>query len=123
MRDATGFLFGSLTKTADHDPRCPFTFANCLTPTLHWRLVIAANNAPTLAGFWAAALEYRVEDTSPLIEQLLAAGHISDDAIVEHRGRKIFRGSAAIRHADDPFDATSAVTAWLPGGGPGLRRR
>jgi glyoxalase superfamily protein len=76
---------------------------------LHWKLVIDARNAPTLADFWAAALEYEVEDPSALIDRLLAAGHIGEDAITEHRGRKIFRGYAAIRHPDDPFDATSGI--------------
>jgi hypothetical protein len=28
---------------------------------------------------------------------------------VEHRGRTLFRGYAAIRHPEDPFDATSGV--------------
>jgi hypothetical protein len=76
---------------------------------LDWKLVIDTENAPVLADFWAAALEYEVEDPSALIDQLLAAGHIGADAITDHRGRKIFRGYAAIRHPDDPFDATSGI--------------
>jgi hypothetical protein len=76
---------------------------------LNWKLVVDTRDAPTLADFWAAALEYEVEDPSAFIEQLLAAGHIGEDAIAEHRGRKIFRGYAAIRHPDDPFDATSGI--------------
>jgi hypothetical protein len=76
---------------------------------LHWKLVIDAENAPTLADFWAAALDYVVEDPSALIERLLGAGQLSQDAIAEHRGRMIFRGYAAVRHPDDPFDATSGV--------------
>ncbi|MEV4123436.1 VOC family protein [Nocardia sp. NPDC049707] len=76
---------------------------------LNWKLVIDTRNAPALADFWAAALEYEVEDPSALIEQLLAAGHLTADAVVEHHGRKTFRGYAAIRHPDDPFDPTSGV--------------
>jgi hypothetical protein len=76
---------------------------------LSWKLVIDSGNAPALADFWAAALEYEVEDPSALVEQLLAAGHLGADAVLEHRGRKTFRGYAAIRHPDDPFDATSGV--------------
>ncbi|GAA4233790.1 VOC family protein [Actinomadura meridiana] len=76
---------------------------------LGWKLVIDSANAPTLADFWAEALGYEVEDPSALIEQLLAAGHLPDQAVIEHRGRKNFRGFAAIRHPDDPFDATSGV--------------
>ncbi|MFI0446859.1 VOC family protein [Actinomadura sp. 6N118] len=76
---------------------------------LSWKLVIDSANAATLADFWAAALEYEVEDPSALIEQLLAAGHIDQETVVEHRGRKIFRGYAAIRHPEDPFDQTSGI--------------
>ncbi|TQM32871.1 VOC family protein [Nocardia bhagyanarayanae] len=76
---------------------------------LNWKLVIDSKNAPALADFWAAALEYEVEDPSPLIEQLLAAGHLGEDAVVEHGGRKIFRGMAGIRHPEDPFDPLSGV--------------
>ncbi|MFD8597896.1 VOC family protein [Kitasatospora sp. NPDC059646] len=76
---------------------------------LSWKLVIDSTNASALADFWAAALEYEVEDPSGLIEQLLAAGHLAEEAVVEHRGRKTFRGYAAVRHPDDPFDPTSGV--------------
>lgn len=76
---------------------------------LNWKLVIDSADAPALADFWAAALEYEVEDPSALIEQLLAAGHLPQDAVVDHRGRKNFRGYAAIRHPDDPYDRTSGV--------------
>jgi hypothetical protein len=74
-----------------------------------WKLVIDSKNAPALADFWAAALDYEVEDPSALIEQLLAAGHLGAEAVIEHNGRKNFRGYAAVRHPDDPFDAASGV--------------
>jgi Glyoxalase-like domain len=76
---------------------------------LSWKLVIDSTNAPALADFWAAALEYEVEDPSALITQLLAAGHIGAEGVVEHRGRPSFRGYAAIRHPEDPFDQASGV--------------
>ncbi|MEV0295487.1 VOC family protein [Nocardia sp. NPDC050710] len=76
---------------------------------LNWKLVIDSRNAAALADFWAAALDYEVEDPSALVEQLLAAGRLGADAVVEHHGRKTFRGYAAIRHPDDPFDPTSGV--------------
>jgi hypothetical protein len=76
---------------------------------LSWKLVVDSSNAPVIADFWAAALDYEVEDPSRLIEQLLAAGHLGSDAVIEHGGRKIFRGFAGVRHPDDPFDATSGV--------------
>jgi hypothetical protein len=76
---------------------------------LHWKLVIDTKDAPTLADFWAAALEYEVEDQSALIGNLLATGRLSEDAVAEHRGRRIFRGYAAIRHPDDPYDEATGV--------------
>lgn len=76
---------------------------------LSWKLVVDSTNAPALADFWAAALGYEVEDPGALIEQLLAAGHINEEAVAEHHGRKTFRGYAAIRHPEDPFDPTSGI--------------
>jgi hypothetical protein len=76
---------------------------------LSWKLVIDSTNAPAQADFWAAALEYEVEDPSTLIRQLLAAGRIGADAVVEHRGRQTFRGYAAIRHPEDGYDETSGI--------------
>ena len=76
---------------------------------LGWKLVIDSRNAPVIADFWAAALEYEVEDPGALIDQLLAAGLLPAEAVVEHRGRQTFRGLAAIRHPEDPFDPTSGV--------------
>lgn len=76
---------------------------------VNWTLTVDSRDAPVLADFWAAALGYQVEDPSPLIEQLLAAGHLPPDQVAEHRGGKIFRGYAAIRHPDDPFDPVSGI--------------
>ena len=76
---------------------------------LSWKLVVDAENARGLADFWAAALDYEVEDPSLLVARLLAAGHIDEAALVEHRGHKAFRGYAAIRHPGDPFDEESGV--------------
>ncbi|MER7764583.1 VOC family protein [Streptomyces sp. NPDC097619] len=76
---------------------------------LSWKLVIDCADAPALADFWAAALEYEVEDPGPLIADLLAAGRLPKEAVTEHRGRSLFRGYAAVRHPEDPFDPTSGV--------------
>ncbi|MBF6287536.1 VOC family protein [Nocardia cyriacigeorgica] len=76
---------------------------------LNWKLVIDSRDSATLADFWAAALEYEVEDPTVLVEQLLAAGQLPESAVLEHGGRKTFRGYAAIRHPDDPFDQASGV--------------
>jgi hypothetical protein len=76
---------------------------------LTWKLVIDSTNAPALADFWAAALEYEVEDPSALIAQLQAAGRLGAEAVGEHDGRKTFRGYAAIRHPEDAFDQLSGI--------------
>src|SRR5688572_32156849 len=76
---------------------------------LNWKLVVDSADASTLAEFWAAALGYEVEDPSALVEQLLAAGHLQPEATLERHGRKTFRGYAAIRHPDDPFDQHSGI--------------
>ncbi|WP_063057846.1 VOC family protein [Nocardia sienata] len=77
--------------------------------TLGWKLVIDSTNALAIADFWAAALEYEPEDQTTLIDQLLAAGHLDPGAVTEHGGRKTFRGLAAIRHPDDPFDPFTGI--------------
>ncbi|MEV3961722.1 VOC family protein [Nocardia sp. NPDC050193] len=77
--------------------------------TLGWKLVIDSADAPAIADFWAAALEYEPEDQSALIDQLLAAGHLDPGAVTEHGGRKTFRGLAAVRHPDDPFDPFTGI--------------
>lgn len=80
-----------------------------------WKLVIDSTNASALADVRAAALGYEVEDPGALIKQLLDAGRIGAEAVVEHRGRETFRGYPAIRHPEDPFEQTS-------GDGRGRRR-
>ncbi|MEV4560257.1 VOC family protein [Kitasatospora sp. NPDC049285] len=77
--------------------------------TLAWKLVIDSANAPAIAEFWAAALGYRVEDPTALIDSLLAAGRLPAESVTEHGGRKLFRGYSAVRHPDDPFDPASDI--------------
>jgi hypothetical protein len=81
-----------------------------MTP-LHWKLVVDSRDAATLADFWAAALGYVVEDPSRLVDRLLAAGQLPPDAVREHDGRRTFRGYAAVRHPDDPYDEVSGIGA------------
>lgn len=76
---------------------------------LHWKLVIDCRDAHALADFWAAALEYAVEDPGALVEQLLGAGQLPEAATVVHGGSRRFRGLAAIRHPEDPFDEPSGT--------------
>ena len=77
--------------------------------TPRWKLVIDCRDAVRLADFWAAALGYVVENQSALIGRLLTAGQLSQDAVVEHHGRRMFRGFAAIRHPEDPYDEVTGI--------------
>ncbi|MFC7765197.1 VOC family protein [Leucobacter soli] len=86
---------------------------------LHWKLVIDCRDPHALADFWAAALEYTVEDPGMLVEQLLAAGQLPEALTLEHGGTRRFRGLAAIRHPDDAYDEVSGTGQ---GGGSSSRR-
>ncbi|MEV4438795.1 VOC family protein [Streptomyces sp. NPDC049577] len=76
---------------------------------VHWKLVVDCADPLRLAAFWAAALEYENEDHSALIERLLAAGLVTEDAVTEADGRKVWRHAAAVRHPEDPVDAATGV--------------
>ncbi|MFG2428871.1 VOC family protein [Streptomyces sp. NPDC048590] len=82
--------------------------------TLHWKLVIDALDPHSQADFWAEALGYLVEDNSPLIDELLGAGVVTEDLTVEPHGHHAWRDLAAVRHPDDSYDEKS---------GAGLGRR
>ncbi|MEV5968601.1 VOC family protein [Streptomyces sp. NPDC051921] len=74
---------------------------------LHWKLVIDAADPHTQAAFWAAALHYRQEDHSALIDRLLAAGAAPREATLTVDDRLAWRDLAAVRHPDEPFDPAS----------------
>ncbi|MFI9101933.1 VOC family protein [Streptomyces fildesensis] len=76
---------------------------------LHWKLVIDCADPLRLAGFWAQALGYEVEDHSELIERLLGAGTIVEADVVETDGRRHWPTLAAVRHPEDPMDAVSGM--------------
>ncbi|MBZ4324025.1 VOC family protein [Streptomyces huiliensis] len=72
---------------------------------LHWKLVVDCADPNGLAAFWAAALGYEVEDHDAFIGQLMGVGAVGAEDVVEVAGRRAWRGLAAVRHPDDPFDA------------------
>ncbi|MEV0319967.1 VOC family protein [Streptomyces sp. NPDC050658] len=82
--------------------------------TLHWKLVVDANDPHAQAAFWAETLGYEVEDNSALITRLLGFGALAESDVVDFRGRHAFRDLVAVRHPDDPYDEDS---------GTGLGRR
>ncbi|WP_328536482.1 VOC family protein [Streptomyces sp. NBC_00344] len=81
---------------------------------VHWKLVVDCADPVPLAGFWAAALGYEVEEHSSFIGRLLGMGAVTGDDITTVDGRRAFRQLAAVRHPDDPVD---------PDTGTGLGRR
>ncbi|WSQ11129.1 hypothetical protein OG604_27165 [Streptomyces sp. NBC_01231] len=81
---------------------------------VHWKLVVDAGDPHAQADFWAAALNYRVEDNSALIEKLLDLGAAPAELTVESHGRRAWRDLIAVRHPEDPYDEES---------GTGLGRR
>ncbi|GAA1407198.1 VOC family protein [Kitasatospora putterlickiae] len=74
---------------------------------MHWKLVIDAIDPHRQAAFWAAALDYTVEDHSTLIGRLLSAGAIPPDQVTEVDGHHAWLTLAAVRHPEDPHDPTS----------------
>ncbi|MFC9325812.1 VOC family protein [Kitasatospora sp. NPDC057015] len=81
---------------------------------LNWKLVVDCSDPHRLAGFWARALGYEVEEHGEFIDRLIGLGAIGEQDYVEVDGRKDFRGLAAVRHPEDPVD---------PDTGTGLGRR
>ena len=57
-------------------------------------------DAHRLARFWADALHYRKEDHSAIVEQLLAAGRLRPEDVVEDEGKRAFRDVAACHDPD-----------------------
>jgi hypothetical protein len=78
--------------------------------SLAWKVVFDAHDANRLADFWAAALEYEVEDTTALISGLLEKGLITEELLTEHQGRRTWRDYASIRHPEDPVDPATGMT-------------
>ncbi|MFF2654607.1 VOC family protein [Streptomyces sp. NPDC058045] len=76
---------------------------------VHFKLVVDTAAPHAQADFWAAALHYEVEDHSALIAGLLDAGAVTEEAVVEHHGRRAWRDAAAVRHPEDPYDPRCGV--------------
>lgn len=76
---------------------------------LDYTIVFDCRDPHQLAPFWAAALGYVVEDNSPLIEQLLAAGAVPVELTVLVDGRRAWAPLAAVRHPADPYQELSGA--------------
>ncbi|THV32095.1 VOC family protein [Glycomyces paridis] len=77
--------------------------------SVHFKICIDAEDPHRLAAFWAEAMDYAVEDHSPLIEMLLGQGLIGEDLVVEIDGHKAWKTAAAVRDPDAPVNAQNGV--------------
>lgn len=78
---------------------------------LNWKIVIDCADPHALADFWAAALEYTVEDPGQLVTELREGGQLPAGEVITHLGSERFAGYAAIRHPEDPFNPFTGVGA------------
>src|SRR5437660_12893739 len=69
-----------------------------------YKIVVDCTDPHRLATFWAAALDYVVEDHSSLIKQLLDAGAVTEADTRTVDGRLAWAGAAAVRDPDAPVD-------------------
>ena len=74
-----------------------------------FKIVMDCVDPHRLAAFWAAALDYLVEDHSALIRQLLDDGVIKDADAVTVDGRLGWAAAAAVRDPAAPVDPRSGV--------------
>lgn len=64
-----------------------------MTPT--FQIAVDCADPHRLARFWAAAVDYEVEDHHDQITQILAAGYASADDTIEIDGRRAWKTAAA----------------------------
>ena len=69
-----------------------------MTPAL--QIAIDAADPHALCRFWAAAMDYDIEDQHEGILRLVEQGHITLDETIEIDGRRAFPEGAACRHRD-----------------------
>jgi hypothetical protein len=76
---------------------------------VHYKVVIDCVDPHRLAAFWAAALDYVVEDHSPMIRALLDSGAVTEDDVVTRDGVLRWRTAAAVRDPDHPVEERSGI--------------
>ncbi|MEK9838322.1 MAG: VOC family protein [Ilumatobacteraceae bacterium] len=59
------------------------------------QITVDARDPHELVHFWTQALDYREEHNDDFVRQMIAAGNISEDDVVEVRGHLQFRDGAA----------------------------
>jgi len=74
-----------------------------------YKVCVDCADPHVLAEFWAAALDYVVEDHSVLIRRLLDAGLVSEDQTRTLDGRLAWVNAAGIRDPDAPVNPESGT--------------
>jgi hypothetical protein len=74
-----------------------------------YKIVVDCADPHALAAFWAAALDYVVEDNSALVRRLLDAGVVSEEHTTTVDGRLAWATAAAIRDPDAPVHPDSGT--------------
>ena len=68
----------------------------------NFQVVVDTRDALTLADWWAETLGWVVEETDEsFIDSMITQGYATADQTTEHRGRRVWKGAAAIQHPDD----------------------
>ena len=68
---------------------------------LDFQLVIDCREPHTLADWWAAALGWEVErGDESFIRRMIDEGHATEDDVMTHDGRLVWKTGAAINHPD-----------------------
>src|SRR2546430_2494840 len=67
-----------------------------------YKICVDCADPHALAAFWAAALDYVVEDHAALIQRLLDAGVVSKEQTTTVDGRLAWPNAAAVRDPDAP---------------------
>jgi hypothetical protein len=69
------------------------------------QVTIDCDEPIALAAFWAEAMGYVVENNTALIRRVMETGQADAAHVVDLGDRLAWRGFAAVRHPEDPFDA------------------
>ena len=69
-----------------------------------YKIVVDCVDPHRLAAFWAAALDYQLEDHSALIQRLLDADVVAEADTRTVDGRLAFANAAAVRDPDGPVN-------------------
>jgi hypothetical protein len=74
-----------------------------------YQIVIDTPDPNELARFWAEALDYLIEDHSPVLRRMIDDGDIAADRVTEEGERLVWLDWAAIREPDAPTKGDTGI--------------